>query len=94
MRAFVLTLVLASLMKTKLYAIGNWNTWLLIPRGKLCFRSNALEEVELSITSKEVLVAIDEEPVPTAVAVDEDRVEEEIPAGFGMYDHRESYRDS
>ncbi|CAH3162463.1 unnamed protein product [Pocillopora meandrina] len=45
-------------------------------------RSNALEEVELSITSKEVLVAIDEEPVPTAVAVDEDQVEEEISAGF------------
>ena len=79
MRAFVLTLELDSLMKTKLYAIGNWNTWLLIPRGKFCFRSNAPEEVELSATLKEVLVTIDEG---------------EIPAGFGMYDHRESYRDS
>ena len=79
MRAFVLTLELASLMKTKLYAIGNWNTWLLIPRGKFCFRSNELEEAELSATPKEVLVTIDEG---------------EIPAGFGMYDHRESSRDS
>ena len=25
--------------------------------------------------------------------VDQDQVEGEIPAGFGMYDHRESYRD-
>ena len=32
--------------------------------------------------------------MPTAVAVDEVQVEVEIPAGFGMYDHRESYRDS
>ena len=77
MRAFVLTLELDSLMKTKLYAIGNWNTWLLIPRGKFCFRSNAPEELVEEV--EEVLVTIDEG---------------EIPVGFGMYDHRESSRDS
>ena len=69
MRAFVLMLMLVLLMKTGLYAVGNWNTRLLILRGKLCFRSDALREVELSITSKELMVAIDEELVPTATAV-------------------------
>ena len=93
-------------MKTRLYAVGNWNTWVLIPWGKLCFRSDSLEEEELS---EEVVVVVDEESVPSepprgplpglnmdtsvVTEVDEDQVEGEIPAGFGMYDHRESYRD-
>ena len=93
-------------MKTRLYAVGNWNTWVLIPWGKLCFRSDSLEEEELS---EEVVVVVDEESVPSEpprgplpglnmdtsveTGVDEDQVEGEIPADFGMYDHRESYRD-
>ena len=103
--------MLASLMKTTLFAVGNWNTWLLIPWGKLCFRSDSPGEVELSVIPEELVVVVDGKPLPseppkgpspgldieTSVincVDDADQVEGEIPAGCGMYDHRESYRDS
>ena len=90
-------------MKTRLYAVCNWNTWLLIPWGKLCFRSDALDEVELSVISEEQVVTVP--TVPAAVArglspeldinayVDKEQVEGKIPAGFGVYNHWESHED-
>ena len=70
----------------------------------MCFRSDSLEEVELSKIPEERLVRVDLVPkssksvrrpspeldsVPSEVTrVDQDQVEGEIPAGFGMYDHR------
>ena len=75
----------------------------------MCFRSDSLEEVELSKIPEERLVRVDRGPVasesvrrpspeldsvPSEVTrVDQDQVEGEIPAVFGMYDHRQSYRD-
>ena len=65
--------------------------------------------MELSVFPEEPVVAVDCEPVPSeptrrpspeldfetfeVTCVDQDQVEGEIPAGFGMYDHKESYRD-
>ena len=72
----------------------------------MCFRSDSLEEVELSKIPEERLVRVDRglvaskresvrrpspelDSVPSEVTrVDQDQVEGEIPAGFGMYDHR------
>ena len=66
--------------------------------------------MELSVTSEKLEVAVDEELVPAAVAkgpppeldieasvvtcFDLDQVEGKIPASFGMFDHRDYYRDS
>ena len=65
--------------------------------------------MELSVISEELVVSDDSVPVFSEPArwpsseldteasvitcVDQDQVEGGIPAGFGMYDHRESYRD-
>ena len=66
--------------------------------------------MELSVTSEKLEVAVDEELVPAAIAkgpspeldieasvvtcFDLDQVEGKIPASFGMFDHRDYYRDS
>ena len=65
--------------------------------------------MELSVISEELVVRDDIVPVfseparwpsseldieaSVVTCVDQDQVEGGIPAGFGMYDHRESYRD-
>ena len=65
--------------------------------------------MELSVIPEELVVRDDRGPVASepvrrpspeldieasiVTCVDQDQVEGEIPAGFGMYDHRESYRD-
>ena len=65
--------------------------------------------MELSVIPEELMVRDDRGPVASepvkrpspeldieasvVTCVDQDQVEGEIPSGFGMYDHRESYRD-
>ena len=65
--------------------------------------------MELSVIPEELVVRDDRGPVASepvrrpspeldieasiVTCVDQDQVEGEIPAGFGMYDHKESYRD-
>ena len=65
--------------------------------------------MELSVIPEEIVVRDDRGPVASesvrrpspeldieasvVTCVDQDQVEGEIPAGFGMYDHKESYRD-
>ena len=65
--------------------------------------------MELSVIPEELVARDDRGPVASesvrrpspeldieasiVTCVDQDQVEGEIPAGFGMYDHRESYRD-
>ena len=65
--------------------------------------------MELSVIPEELVVRDDRGPVASepvkrpsseldieasvVTCVDQDQVEGEIPAGFSIYDHRESYRD-
>ena len=65
--------------------------------------------MELSVIPEELMVRDHLEPVASesvrrpsseldieasiVTCVDQDQVEGEIPAGFGMYDHKKSYRD-
>ena len=64
--------------------------------GKLCFRSDSRQEVELSASSEKQVVAVDREPLPSE-SPRRPSPELDIVAAcvgeIGMCDHRESYRD-